>query len=141
MNDMRRISLLDLFVMDILVIFGLGRFEADFDDEEGPEEVHGVENERHGKQVVVLEGNNIPDVFGGGSVHVDVGQQAEGKNYDSHPDPDEGHHAVDEIVYVFARVDSLDEKPSKGYHDIAGVVHNQYHGPSYDLVAHCRKQD
>jgi hypothetical protein len=136
-----RISLFDLLVVEVFEALVASGFDADFDDEEGPEEVHAIENEGHGQQVVIFEGNHGPVVLGGWPVHVDVGQEAEREHDDPHPDPDRSHYYVNHGVHPLRGVDRLHKKPTKSDQDVAGIVDDEDHRASGYLVAHCREED
>ena len=78
-------------VVDVLESLARGRADAELDDEVGPEDVHAVEDKCHDEKVAVLEANDVPLVLRSGLVRVDIGEQAEGEDYDPEVDPDTGH--------------------------------------------------
>lgn len=86
MND-SRISLFDLFIVHIFVVFFGGGPYSYFDDKEGPKEMHSVQDKSHSEQIVILKRDHLPIVSRRRSVHIHVGEQAEGENDNSHPYP------------------------------------------------------
>lgn len=74
--------------MDITNFFSIGSTHSQFDEEKGPEDVHSVEDKSQTKQISVLKVDNIPLIGWGWFVYIDVGQQAEREDNDTHIDPD-----------------------------------------------------
>lgn len=102
--------------------------------------MHAVENKGHYEKVAVFEAYDVPLILRGGFVGVDIGEQAEGKDYDPEVDPDTGHHDVHYFDVILGHVLGLHEGSAKGYENITGIMHDKDHRPRSDLIAHHREE-